>query len=236
MGQEWEPSKFREIKISIKDTIIKAHVLKHAPKRFKLKQQIRYYWFDKMMINSNLGGYHGKLLNGDYTLFVENKMRIEGGFKLGAMNGLWTEWDLNGIIKKQLNWKNGELKEVKYFSRGNRKDSTFSYRFNKKHGKFKTYDEGGQLSSKGKFKNGKLNGSYWEYENGKPLKSIYKDGIKLNSLKSIESKIEEKEKFILKEHFRFLKKKNANSKGKVKEETKKEDLFKKWFSRKEKPG
>jgi len=107
----------REVIIQLGDTIIKANILTG-----ELKKRIRpdrvYFWYSKNTINSNLGGYAGKLFHGPYTAFYENKLIESGEFSKGLKTGAWKIWYLNGRIKEIHSWKDGMLSGHSYWYSG----------------------------------------------------------------------------------------------------------------------
>jgi len=100
----------REITINTDSTRIFAQFL-IKPARVNPKDNLRYYWYYTDKISSNVGGYNGNLLNGNYrVLSRENLLVVQGSFSNGLMDGVWKYWYSNGNIKKVETWKNGILK------------------------------------------------------------------------------------------------------------------------------
>jgi antitoxin component YwqK of YwqJK toxin-antitoxin module len=98
----------REVIIQVGDTLIRTNILtgELSEKPFPDK---RYFWYWKGMINSNIGGYSGKLFHGDYLAFHNNKLIESGQFVKGLKSGVWKSWYLSGEIQKICFWKNGTL-------------------------------------------------------------------------------------------------------------------------------
>lgn len=98
----------REIIIQSSDTLIRANILTGDPED-KPSPNKRYFWCSKGMINSNIGGYGGKLLNGEYLAFINNKLIEKGDFSKGLKTGIWQTWYLSGRCHKTITWKEGVL-------------------------------------------------------------------------------------------------------------------------------
>lgn len=68
-----------------------------------------YYWFNKDTIMTTIGGYAGRLLDGEYKVFYPNKTLKEmGNFRLGLKTGIWKIWYPNGNLASMTQWKDGE--------------------------------------------------------------------------------------------------------------------------------
>jgi hypothetical protein len=126
-------SKFhsREVIVQKGDTLIRTNILT-GEGVYKTSEFIEYFYYSKGMINSNIGDYGGKLLNGNYKAFLNNKLIETGQFSKGCKTGLWRSWYLNGKYKKVLSWKNG-----------------------KPEGDYKHYNEDGSIDKHGRYKSGK---------------------------------------------------------------------------------
>lgn len=95
-----------------------------------------YYWFSGNHINSTQGGYSGKLLNGEYQDFYNNKnLKESGAFSKGLKNGIWKTWSENGILNNLFTFRNG-----------------------RKNGVYAKYDQTGKVLEKGSYKNDLLSG------------------------------------------------------------------------------
>lgn len=121
----------REVIVQKGDTLIRANILT-GEGVYKTSEFIEYFYYTKGMINSNIGDYGGKLLNGDFKAYLYNKLIETGQFSKGCKTGLWRSWYLNGKYKKIFSWKNGKLE-----------------------GDFKHYNEDGTIDHHGHYKNGK---------------------------------------------------------------------------------
>ena len=100
-----------------------------------------YYWYSAGKLRTTQGGFSGKLLNGPYESFYQNKaIKEQGKFKKGLKSGTWKTW-----------FENGNLKEVAEWRLGN------------KTGHFSEYDESGKIKSAGRYKKGKLQGKLLSY-------------------------------------------------------------------------
>jgi hypothetical protein len=118
-----------------KDSIIYAHVMPagESPK-VKVSDEYWYTWYAQHDIKETRGGFDGKLLHGNYTIYYENKdLRRKGVFKEGLKIGKWKSWH-----------RNGQLSEISYYKKGL---ST---------GKWISYDPSGNIIAKTKYKKGKM--------------------------------------------------------------------------------
>jgi len=141
--------------------IIHAHVLNKKISQ-RLKPNLFYYWFTSGKISMTQGGYSGKLLNGTFEEYFENKnLSRKGEFINGLKEGLWKEWYFNGISQNSF-----------FYSKGTRS------------GRYTLFDTTGNLAATGFYKNGQLSGTQNTYSQGK-LKDVhyYKNGIALSGTK-----------------------------------------------------
>ncbi len=74
-----------------------------------------YYWYSKGMINSNKGGFAGKLLNGKYLGLLNNKLIESGELNKGLKTGVWKCWYSSGRLKSYSKYTKGIL-SGKYYS------------------------------------------------------------------------------------------------------------------------
>ena len=97
----------------------------------------------------------------------------EGNYKDDKLDGKWTEWDENGQIDLERNYKDGELvSETKYsYYENGQKKWEENYKDGKLDGKCTAWDENGQKESEENYKDGKQDGKWtrW-YENGQKKK------------------------------------------------------------------
>lgn len=67
-----------------------------------------YYWFKKDTILSTIGGFGGRLLNGNYTVYYPDKnLRESGQFHYGLKDGEWKIWNPDGTLHQVTRWKRG---------------------------------------------------------------------------------------------------------------------------------
>lgn len=95
-----------------------------------------YYWSRGNQINKTQGGFSGKLLNGDYNVFYENKNLKESGiYKKGLKSGTWKYWNPEGRLTNKTNFKDGFKHglEATYDSLGNVKEKIM-YFYGQYHG------------------------------------------------------------------------------------------------------
>jgi len=121
--------------------------------------------------------YSGKV----FTNYIGGKTNLEGSYKDGKENGLWTEWYENGQKKKKETYKDGEEvgKWTYWYENGQKmKGETYRYRDGEEVGKWTQWYENGQKMYEVNYKDGWKDGLYtsW-YKNGQKLKEeTYKDG------------------------------------------------------------
>jgi hypothetical protein len=97
----------RTVVITNADSVVRISIptfsLKPDPENNKI-----YYWYMPDCIRSNLGGYSGYLLHGEYCVFDKNSSLIEkGAFENGLKTGVWNRWYPQGNLLKKETWKNG---------------------------------------------------------------------------------------------------------------------------------
>ena len=118
-----------------------------------------YWWFSNNQIQTTQGGYSGKLLHGEYTVFYANKnLKEQGHFIMGLKDGLWKNWNESGVLVSQYTFKAG-IANGDYF----------------------VYDAKGKLIELGKNKNGKIDGEQQRYIADSVVKVKYKNGIPLTN-------------------------------------------------------
>ena len=160
---DWQPQ-VRDIMISYKDSVVKAHILLQS-ENVETLNSLTYYWYSQNGINTNMGGYSGDLLHGEYQVYNNNKkLIVQGFFDHGLKNGTWKYWNSKGLLKLSMEYKNGLLD-----------------------GEFYVYDTNGVQIEKRKYKAGKLQQEsagkmkIWKEDNKKqkqPVDSLAADSIK----------------------------------------------------------
>lgn len=67
-----------------------------------------YYWFSGKNVEVTQGGYSGKLLNGSYADYYQNKQLKESGwYAAGLKTGQWKAWSEQGALLNDYQWING---------------------------------------------------------------------------------------------------------------------------------
>ena len=158
---------FNKIRIVANEKIVQADLLPvksdPVPEMDKL-----YYWSSSNEIHSTQGGYSGKLLNGSYTEYFQNKgLKEQGQFSDGLKTGVWKTWTENGMIVQFYTWENGVMS-----------------------GDFELFDDRGQIKQKGQYRNNQLNGRLIRYNtDGKTQVTTYKNGKVVENPSSFWSKV-----------------------------------------------
>ncbi|PWG78043.1 toxin-antitoxin system YwqK family antitoxin [Pararcticibacter amylolyticus] len=139
----------------------------------------QYTWYSAGKLHVTQGGFSGKLLNGPYSSWYEDKnLKEKGEFRGGLRQGTWNTWAENGVLRETVTWWAGV-----------------------RDGKFSEYDSTGKLLKKGSYRNGLLHGDLWTYvskdsstvsyyRNGKPA---VKKKIKLNVKKLVPGFLKKKD-------------------------------------------
>jgi MORN repeat variant len=144
----------REVIVQKGDTLFRATILTGElvgkPSEGKI-----YFYYSKGVINSNIGDFGGKLLNGEFKAFLNNMLIESGHFSNGCKTGIWESWYSNGKYKRIYSWKNGKLD-----------------------GKYSFYNEDGSLTSRGSYKNGKLHPDLLKLESDTTAKIPVKEKVK----------------------------------------------------------
>lgn len=101
---------YRDITIKTDSSYTYAQVLVKSQK-VETSNSLRYYWYSNEKISSNVGGFTGSLLNGNYRVILKNNLLVEQGFfASGVKDGIWKYWYGNGNLKRVEVWKKGILK------------------------------------------------------------------------------------------------------------------------------
>ncbi len=67
-----------------------------------------YYWFKSQHVVRTQGASSGQLLHGIFESFYDNnQLSSKGLFNKGLKHGVWTYWNLNGIIIRKETWDYG---------------------------------------------------------------------------------------------------------------------------------
>ena len=181
MAQEFSIPTRKEIKLVNNDSTIITQVLVNEIQLKEVKTSERYYWYSNGTIESNIGGYHGRLLDGKFELFKENNLLIRGDFTNGLKNGTWKYWNKDGGFKETLNWEDGQLDgdNLVYYSSGGVKQKQ-TYKSGQLKGKFYKWKQNGDLAETGKYRDGKIHGKVYIYtDNGEKKIVKYKNGEKV---------------------------------------------------------
>jgi antitoxin component YwqK of YwqJK toxin-antitoxin module len=114
-----------------------------------------------------------------FDLYDNGQKKLNGRYRNGIKNGKWTWWNMDGGIDRAGSYKNGLMNGLWqfYYSNGNLKGKGLYKEGNEtghryegillhgQHGKWTYWDEDGQKSAEGIFKDGDGLWTYWE-ENG----------------------------------------------------------------------
>lgn len=106
------------------------------------KNYKEYYWYKTGKVNASKGGSNGKLLHGNYKKTYKDRVLAEqGDFHYGLKDKEWIRWYDNGKIKEISNWNKGVLS-----------------------GKFKEYQESGELLFTGTYRNNRKQGRWINHQ------------------------------------------------------------------------
>ncbi|WP_369434704.1 hypothetical protein ABZR88_02510 [Mucilaginibacter yixingensis] len=107
----------------------------------EIDPHLTYYWYSSNHVHTTQGGYSGRLLNGAYSEFYENKeLKEQGKFKKGLKSGEWKKWNEQGKLLAIVTWHEGIQS-----------------------GDFSVFDEDGKLKQSGVYRNGLLEGKIKTY-------------------------------------------------------------------------
>jgi len=211
-------------RISDKDFRYEFYTIK---KEISIKHHKTYFWFKGGLIHMTEGCVSGQLLHREFKKYYHsNQLAEQGIFKKGLKVGLWKNWFENGSTQSTQEYSNGQ-----------------------KHGKFYNYNIEGKILEKGFYRSGKKQG-YWinfikkdtiRYKKGKvfipkpKLSKVEKAAAKeLKKKKSEALKLQkETDKKIKKGKKEEAKKPKAPS-SKKEDKVKKDNFFKRIFSKKDK--
>jgi hypothetical protein len=123
----------REVIFQVRDTLIRANILTGDLNK-KPDPDKNYFWYSKGIINSNIGGYGGKLFNGVYLSFLNNKLIESGQFFKGTKTGIWKTWYTSGRLRQICSWKEGYPNgKYTFFNESGLVEKNGFYRNNKFH-------------------------------------------------------------------------------------------------------
>ena len=72
------------------------------------KPNLHYFWYSANLVHQTQGGYSGRLLGGQYSVFYLNKnLKEQGSFKKGLKDGVWKTWGEDGTLLYTSTWKHG---------------------------------------------------------------------------------------------------------------------------------
>lgn len=97
----------RTVYISNNDTTYVANVYL-VDVSVKTNYETRYHWFKNNELHSNVGGYTGKLLDGQFKKICDDGILIEQGSYLnGIKSGVWKNWNRKGDLLSIISYKQG---------------------------------------------------------------------------------------------------------------------------------
>ena len=106
-GQDLPNSGFEKVRLLDAGNVIVAEI-KVSNKSVHAKKDLFYAWYQANAIHSTQGGYSGKLLNGLYTEYYQNKnLKEQGTYKNGLKTGSWRDWKEDGTLLYQHKGKDG---------------------------------------------------------------------------------------------------------------------------------
>jgi len=108
-GQDLPNSGFEKVRLLEADKEIVAEI-RVPNKNVHTKKDLFYAWYQANTIHSTQGGYSGKLLNGQYTEYYQNRnLKEQGTYKNGLKTGNWRDWKEDGTLLYQHTWKDGTM-------------------------------------------------------------------------------------------------------------------------------
>jgi antitoxin component YwqK of YwqJK toxin-antitoxin module len=152
-----EPLKTRSVIISSGDTIIRMEVITGSID-IKVKSDLTYYWYDNNCIQSNVGGFAGKLLHGNFQVFSSGALVEEGKYYKGVKQGQWITWLASGIISEINEFDDGLL-----------------------FGEVLKYNSKGALIESCQYRNGLRHGEYWVCKGDSTISENYNRGVLVRS-------------------------------------------------------
>ncbi|HVV07190.1 MAG TPA: hypothetical protein VHC96_23345 [Puia sp.] len=140
--------------INRKDTIYRFYAISPASP-VDVRNYRVYHWYKADTILATMGGYDGRLLDGEYKVFYPGKnLKEEGMFHNGLREGEWKYWQPDGRLSGVFHWKKGVRK-----------------------GAFEEYDDSGRKVRQGYYVNDRLSGKVTVYGPGAGVHRVrYKNG------------------------------------------------------------
>ena len=146
----------RTIMLYHTDSITEANILVKNDVNISLKSTDLYYWYAFNQIQQNQGSYSGNLLHGTYKVFnSSDKLIQQGSFDKGIKEGTWVNWDKNGYVTREINYKNGKLNGSAFFYKSGKLIKKEEYRKGVLDGDVIIYNKDGSIN-KMKYKEGRI--------------------------------------------------------------------------------
>jgi len=138
------------------DTVWQFYTIQPAEVKIKKDARQYYSWYKPDTILITYDGFGGKLLHGSFTVFYPNQnLKEQGNFMKGLKTGEWKTWFPDGHPETIMHWREG-----------------------KKDGPFEVFNASGQISRKGSFVQGELNGYVQEFQKDSVINQVlYHKGI-----------------------------------------------------------
>jgi antitoxin component YwqK of YwqJK toxin-antitoxin module len=141
------------VRIDSTDLSYEFHV---TTETLKPKLSLTYFWFNSGRIHQNDGGYDGKLLHGEYKVTdLQQRLIIQGNFRMGRKWGTWYTWHTNGKLRSVTRYRPRDGRQT-----------------------IEEYDAQGNWSRKGYIKNDLFTGRQQERIKDSSFVVTYKKGIR----------------------------------------------------------
>lgn len=122
---------YYKIRIILPDSVIDSEVLPVTAEPHK-NDSLFYYWYSANAVHITQGSYSGKLLNGVYNAYFNDRsLKSQGQFVKGLKDGIWRSWNSSGMMTALYTWKKGV-----------------------KDGCYELFDAGGKITASGLYQHG----------------------------------------------------------------------------------
>jgi len=143
--------------------------------------EVKMYDIDGKTVAAT-GKYHGRVKEGEWKYYSENKLMLTEFYKNGLKEGLAIVYSKTGSIVEKIPYKKDKIDGVrKYFLEDGKLYSEVSYTNDVENGPYRLYEGEDKPIAEGRYVMGKKEGDWNYYENGKIVETQkYQDGVCVN--------------------------------------------------------
>ncbi|MEL7147265.1 MAG: hypothetical protein AAFO69_12905 [Bacteroidota bacterium] len=110
------PETTQQLKKSIsKGDTLHLFYIPYAPKQIKTADDLTYFSFRFGEMHQTQGAVVGTPLDGPYELFYKRILLAKGNYNKGLKNGLWYQWNVDGLLMSVIEYRNGKRNGLSKF-------------------------------------------------------------------------------------------------------------------------